>query len=66
MIWNHSMPPEARTHDYIQHTFTAEYTEEYMQEAIKELAIELNSRDDITMEQLVVLENMAKYLKGEL
>lgn len=35
MIWNHSMPEEACTHNYARYSFNNYYTPEYMRQAIR-------------------------------
>lgn len=47
MIWNHSMPEEARTHNYRRYRFDSSYTVEYMQEAARVMLAELERRDDL-------------------
>lgn len=61
MIWNHSMPEEAATHEYKRYSFSAFYTPAYMEQAIKSIMPELFKRKDLQAGQLKTLEGMAAY-----
>lgn len=61
MIWNHSMPKEARSEIYIKHRFAAFYSQEYMEEAIQFLGNELLSREDLRKEWKDELERFMQY-----
>lgn len=47
MVWNHTMPVQARSPTYIRYIFKEFYTPEYMAKAIQALAAELLKRNDI-------------------
>lgn len=63
MIWNHSMPASAITHDFIRHTFTGFYTPEYLRSAILPLTIELSKRKDMLAYQERHLKFMIEWLR---
>ena len=63
MIWNHTMPDDAKTHDYKRYSFSAFYAPRYMQSAIKAILPELSARLDVTFAQAQRLEKMAAYFK---
>lgn len=62
MIWNHSMPEEARTHNYKKYKFGSYYTAEYMVQAIHALSRELATRKDMEPHWKKMLEHMLKWL----
>ena len=60
MIWNHTMPEDAATHDYIRYSFSKTYTRQYMLDAVKALLPELRRRKDIPQLikfRLIFMEN---------
>jgi hypothetical protein len=70
MIWNHSMPDDAKLHPYKQYTFNPLYLSEgtfydelYMQRAIRFIGLELFSRDDIDPRFQAQLDFMKNYLR---
>lgn len=62
MIWNHSMPEDARTHGFLAYTFSSYYTGDYMKKAVRALAEELATRTDMEAEWKRQLEMMKNYL----
>ena len=64
MIWNHRMPEEAKTHNYIKYKFGAFYTRRYMLQAVEELAFELKKRTDLTEDNLTTFARMIAWLKA--
>lgn len=63
MIWNHAMPGDAMTHNYIRHDFGPFYSPEYMERGIKACLRELMTRSDMTPHMLARLEFMKDYLR---
>ena len=61
MIWNHKMPEAARMYPYIEHEFSAYYTDKYMKLAIRQLALELATRR-LTKGMKEGLEHMIRWL----
>lgn len=62
MIWNHTMPDDAATHDYVRYDFDNYYTMNYMKEAIFAIFPVLMARDNMTDHQLHVLGWIERYL----
>lgn len=62
MIWNHTMPASARTHDYQEHTFGEFYTEAYMKQAISVIIPMLLKRHDLEDVYKVQLNGMIDWL----
>ena len=65
MIWNHSMPDDAKLHPYRLYRFRPFYSPEYMTEAIRHVGTELFTRDDINPRFRVQLDFMNDYLRSE-
>lgn len=63
MIWNHTMPEDARSVNYKQYQFGPSYTKEYLVEAIKALTYELATRQDMQTAWLEELARMIGWLK---
>lgn len=63
MIWNHSMPVDARTPFYIQYNLGSYYTDSYLRQSIRQLALVLVGRKDLTAEHKRKLQHMLDYLK---
>lgn len=64
MIWNHTMPDDASTHNYQRYTFGPYHTQEYMERAIRVCLPEVLSRPDLDVRQRKRLEFMAGYLRA--
>lgn len=64
MIWNHTMPASAVTHDFIRHSFNKFYTKEYLLSAILPLTLELSKRTDMQEYQKRHLRIMIDWLKN--
>lgn len=66
MLWNNYMPFGTEVGNVRLYNFypTEVYTEEYMKQAVYELAWELYRRPDIKTWQLQLLERMAQILDG--
>ncbi len=62
MIWNHTMPADAATHDYVRYDFDSYYTMNYMKEAIFAIFPVLFAREDITDIQRHTLAWVEQYL----
>lgn len=63
MIWNHTMPAPAHTPGgFTLYAFGPHYTVPYLKEAIKHLAGELATRDDIQPAWLAELDRMGNWL----
>jgi len=62
MIWNHTMPKDAKLKPYQKYKFSKFYTEEYMCKAIKSLYQELKTRPDLTHRWKSDLEWMSNYV----
>lgn len=63
MIWNHSMPGNAATHDFIRHRFNPEtHGPRELRTAVAMMLPELAKRDDLTPDQLARLRFMQAYL----
>lgn len=60
MIWNHAMPVKVGI--YNKYTFPAFYTDAYMKQAIKYLAIELSQRQDLFPASQMQLRFMVNWL----
>lgn len=63
MIWNHTMPASAVTHDFIRHSFNKFYTHDYLRSAILPLTLELSKRNDMLEYQKRHLRIMINWLK---
>lgn len=61
MIWNHTMPLPAQLPGG-RFNFSAYYTEDYMKQAIAQLAPELARRNDLPSELQVQLKHMIDWL----
>jgi hypothetical protein len=62
MIWNHTMPIEARTEGYKEYTFSSFYTPEYMAKAVYAHVEELATRRDMLPQWTVKLNHMTAWL----
>ena len=62
MIWNHTMPTDARIRPYRAYSFGPFYTREYLITAISELARELASRADLRSDLKPQLQAMLDWL----
>ena len=62
MIWNHSAPVYMQIKPYKKYSFGPFYTREYMKDAVKFLAEELRTREDISVYYASCIENMLKHL----
>jgi len=63
MIWHHTMPANAQIRSYYRrYHFSPFYTRQYMKQAIRVMASELASRDDLLPEWRVELRKMQEYL----
>lgn len=62
MIWNHTMPEDAATHDFVRYDFDNYYTMEYMKEAIFAIFPVLFRRHDLTDKQQLTLQWIEQYL----
>ena len=62
MIWNHTMPASARTHDYQQYNFGEFYTEAYMKQAISAIIPILLKRHDLEAAYKLQLDGMIDWL----
>lgn len=63
MIWNHGMPPDAATHDYVRHRFNPEtHGPEYLRLAVAMMLPELLTRRDLAPWMLARLAFMQAYL----
>ena len=47
MIWNHSVPDQYKLKPYTRYTFCSFYVSGYMSEAIKNMLVELSTRQDL-------------------
>ena len=66
MIWNHTMPEDAKLRPYTHYSFGVRYPREYMIDAIRALTIELAARNDIDkFACLKELNMMAAYFKKQ-
>ena len=65
MIWNHSMPEEAKIRPYREYDFNPFYTKEYMQFAVLALAMELSDRYDLSFKSQNQLQFMLDYLSAQ-
>jgi hypothetical protein len=64
MIWNHTMPFEAKIVPYKLYDFGPYYTEEYLKKAIYYITIELSTRNDMKPNWQIELQRMIDYLKN--
>jgi hypothetical protein len=62
MIWNHTMPADARITPYQAYSFGPFYTRQYLITAIAELARELASRADLRSDLKPQLQAMLDWL----
>lgn len=63
MIWNHSMPEDARSPNYRKYAFGPFYSPNYMKEALRNIIPELLSRNDLIQTWKDRLNFMREYLK---
>lgn len=63
MIWNHTMPENAKIYPYQRYDFSSFYTEEYFKQAIRFITIELSKRTDMKNKWKNELQRMIDYLK---
>lgn len=61
MIWNHSMPDEARSENYIKHNFGPFYTQKYIEDAVRYIGKELQTRNDLRNEWKDELAKFTSY-----
>ena len=61
MIWNHSMPENARSQSYIKYDFSPFYTEDYMRRALSAMCPELLQRTDLTPFQKAEIDRWRAY-----
>jgi len=64
MIWNHTMPSEAHTHEFRKYRFGSFYNERYMQVGARILLRELMNRKDREEYMNARLQFMANYING--
>lgn len=62
MIWNHSMPNDAKIYPYHEYRFGSFYTTEYMMVAARRMFNELLIREDIPENFIAQLEFMKDYV----
>jgi hypothetical protein len=62
MIWNHHMPPEARSTKYKRYHFGSFYTTAYLGEAIRRMIPELMQRDDLQSDWRAEIDRWLVYL----
>lgn len=62
MIWNHRMPPVARSMSYKRYTFGPEYTPAYLAQAIRKMIPELLSREDMQADWMAEINRWLVYL----
>lgn len=62
MIWNHTMPDDAKLKPYQKYKFSKFYTEEYLLTAIQALYKELKTRPDLTHQWKSELVRMSNYV----
>lgn len=63
MIWNNRMPSYARVGETVRlYAFGASHPDDYLKQAIYELAWELGKRSDLTPYEVSVLDQMAAHL----
>lgn len=62
MIWNHTMPYEARTHNYKEYRFGPFYSPSYLETAIRWMLPEVLRRHDLERYQILALLKMNEYL----
>lgn len=65
MIWNHTMPEDARFTIYKKYTFSDRYSPEYMMKAVFNIGNELFKRTDLTDLQKLALSQMNDYLMSK-
>lgn len=63
MIWNHSMPLEARSQAYRSYHFGPFYTNDYMLRALAAMCPELLNRPDLTSEHWAEIERWRDYFR---
>jgi hypothetical protein len=63
MIWNHSMPEEARIEPYRRYLFGRRHNPEYLKVAIIAIGMELAERDDLDDELSEQLLRMMNYFR---
>lgn len=62
MIWNHTMPLDAKTHVYKRYRFENFYTQDYMMRAVQAIIPEVLKRNDLQPFQLERVLFMAAYV----
>lgn len=62
MIWNHTMPEEAKLRPYIKYRFGSYYKEKYMLDAVINIFHELEKRHDLKPKWKADLQNMYDYI----
>lgn len=62
MIWNHSMPSEYQTHNYIRYSFGVRHTQSYMMRAVRVMLPILLEREDLSAFQKARLDYMRNCL----
>ena len=63
MIWNHSMPKEARIEPYRRYRFGERHSPEYLKVAIVAIGTELAARDDLADDLSEQLLRMMNYFR---
>lgn len=58
MIWNHALPEQYKTHDYVRYTFGDGHTPEYMLRAVRLMLPALVAREDLNEFQMKRLQMM--------
>jgi hypothetical protein len=64
MIWNHTMPSDARIHPYKEYDFSSYYTPSYLKIAILKIGVELLNRKDIRPQWAKELDIMINYINS--
>lgn len=59
MVWNHALPEQYKTHDYVRYTFGDRHTPEYMLRAVRLMLPALVAREDLNEFQMKRLQMMA-------
>lgn len=65
MIWNHTMPDDAKTHDHRRYHFSLFYTVDYMRRAIFAIVPELETRPNLAGSWRLRIQFMKDYLAGK-
>ena len=66
MIWNHTMPMDARLTPFRMYSFGPVYTQEYLKRAVKEILSELCTREDIEADWYADIQHMVNYFNKKL